>query len=214
MGQYEVTQGEYRGLMGRNPSHFSGDLNRPVEQVTWNDAVDYCAAMTTRERNAGRLPIGYGYRLPTEAEWEYASRAGTTTAYYYGNALRSGMANFNGHYEYPPCPNSGSPYFCYNLSGGYQGTTTSVGSYAPNAWGLYDMPGNVGEWCQDWYSTYLPGGSVTDPQGPSGGFSRVFRGGSWRENAFHCRASDRIFHNPNRSDDDLGFRVVLASDRQ
>lgn len=155
MGKYEVTQGEYLAVMGSNPSYFttqdwfgnpiSPDLSRPVEQVSWNDAVAYCAALTTRERSAGRLPAGYVYQLPTEAEWEYACRAGTTTPFYYGNELRSGMANFDGRYEYPPC--GGVPLSCYNPNGILLGRTTSVGSYAPNAWGLYDMHGNVWEWC-------------------------------------------------------------------
>ena len=152
MGKYEVTQGEYLAVMWNNPSFFQGNLNLPVEQVSWNDAVAYCAALTARERNARRLPTGYVYRLPTEAEWEYACRAGTTTPFHYGNELRSGMANFDGYHEYPPC--GSSTRYCYNPSGIYPRCTTSVGSYAPNAWGLYDMHGNLWEWCQDWFGSY------------------------------------------------------------
>jgi len=208
MGKYEVTQSEYLAVMGSNPSYFQGG-NLPVERVSWNDAVAYCAALTTRERSAGWLPAGYIYRLPTEAEWEYACRAGTTTPFHYGSALRSGMANFYGYYEYPPC--GGSTWYCYNPSGTYLGRTTSVGSYAPNAWGLYDMHGNVWEWCQDWYGTY-PGGSVSDPQGAPTGSYRVFRGGSWYYygGAGICRSADRGYDSPALGYHGLGFRVVLA----
>jgi formylglycine-generating enzyme required for sulfatase activity len=100
MGKYAVTQGEYLALMGSNPSYFTGDLNRPVEQVSWIDATNYCAHLTQQEQAAGRLPVGWVYRLPTESEREYACRAGTTTAFHYGNALHAGMANFYDYYEY------------------------------------------------------------------------------------------------------------------
>ena len=213
MGKYLVTQADYLAVVGSNPSYFTAangygtDVNRPVEQVSWNDAVAYCAALTAREQAAGRLPAGWVYRLPTEAEWEYACRAGTTTPFYYGNELRSGMANFDGNYEYPPC--GGSTYYCYNPSGIYLGRTTSVGSYAPNAWGLYDMHGNVWEWCRDWYGGYL-GGSVTDPQGPSSGSYRVFRGGFWGYYASYCRSAQRYNFAPSGRSHYIGFRVVLA----
>lgn len=214
MGKYEVMQAEYLAVMGNNPSVFVAangygtDLSRPVETVSWYDAVAYCAALTARERSAGRLPAGYAYRLPTEAEWEYSCRAGTTTPFHYGSALRSGMANFYGYDEYPPCGDS--TYYCYNASGISLHRTTSVGSYAPNAWGLYDMHGNVWEWCQDWYGAY-PGGSVSDPQGPASGSSRVSRGGGWYEHAFNCRSAFRnYYYSPLGRYYNLGFRVVLA----
>jgi len=208
MGKYEVTQGEYLAVMGSNPSSFTGDLSRPVERVSWHDAVAYCAALTARERGAGRLPAGNGYRLPTEAEWEYACRAGTTTPFHYGSALRSVMANFYGYYEYPPC--GGEIDWCYNASGTDLGRTTSVGSYAPNVWGLYDMHGNVWEWCQDWWSGSLPGGSVTDPQGSPTGSGRVIRGGSWYNSASYCRSALRYNYYPTYRNYVVGFRVVLA----
>ena len=204
IGKFAVTQGEYLAVMGTNPSYFPGDLSRPVEQVTWYDATNYCAQLTARERSAGRLPAGYVYRLPTESEWEYACRAGTTTPFHYGNELRSGMANFYGYYEY----RVGNPSY-YNALGIYLGRTTSVGSYAPNAWGLYDMHGNVWEWCQDWYGPY-PGGAVSDPQGAPAGSSRVIRGGDWFYYANFCRSARRNFYDPTSRYRYFGFRVVLA----
>jgi sulfatase modifying factor 1 len=217
MGKYEVTQGEYLAVMGSNPSYFQTedlhgnpippDLSRPVEQVTWYDAVSYCTALTARERSAGRLPAGYVYRLPTESEWECACRAGTTTPFHYGGALRSGMANFYGYYEYPPC--GGSTWYCPHPGGTYLRRTTSVGGYAPNAWGLYDMHGNVWEWCQDWYGPY-PSGSVSDPQGAPAGSSRVVRGGGWNFGALYCRSAQRRDDRPTDRYNFIGFRVVLA----
>ncbi len=208
MGRFEVTQAEYLAVMGSNPSYFTGDLSRPVEQVTWYDATNYCAQLTARERSAGRLPAGYVYRLPTESEWEYACRAGTTPPFHYGNELRSGMANFFGFCEYPPYGDDLS--CCYNPSGAYLVRTTSVGSYAPNAWGLYDMHGNVWEWCQDLYGTY-PSGSVSDPQGAPSGSDRVLRGGGWLTYAYGCRSAQRGYIHSTYRDSDIGFRVVLAS---
>ena len=208
MGRYEVTQGEYLAVMGNNPSGFTGDLNRPVERVTWPEAVAYGEALTARERNAGRLPAGYVYRLPTEAEWEYACRAGTTTPFHYGSALQSGMANFYGRCEYPPC--GGDAFCCINPSGTNLERTTAVGSYVPNAWGLYDMHGNVWEWCSDWYSGNLPGGSVTDPQGPATGSRRVIRSGSWYNYPSYCRSAYRYEGFPTGRSNFQGFRVVLA----
>ena len=193
-----------------NPSYFQGGTS-PVEQVSWFEAAAYCAALTAHERAAGRLPAGCVYRLPTEAEWEYACRAGTTTPFHFGNELRSGMVNFHGRYEYPPC--GASSLYCFNPSGTFLGTTTPVGSYAPNAWGLYDLHGNVWEWCQDWYASSLPGGTVTDPTGPASGSDRAFRGGDWRDYGRACRSANRYGFNPTLRFYFIGFRVVLAEDR-
>ncbi|MBI4662918.1 MAG: SUMF1/EgtB/PvdO family nonheme iron enzyme [Verrucomicrobia bacterium] len=217
MSKYEVTQKEYLAVMGSNPSYFTTkdwngnpinpDLNRPVEQVSWKDAMNYCAKVTASEQAAGRLPAGWVYRLPTEAEWEYACRAGTSTAFHYGPALRGGMANFYSYWEYDASVGS------ISLSDAptYLGRTTTVGSYAPNAFGLYDMHGNVWEWCLDryWYGSY-PSGSVTDPRGPSTGSFRVIRGGSWFHYARYCRSAYRRHNSPDGGYRNLGFRPVLA----
>src|SRR5437667_10903877 len=178
MEKFSVTQGDYVAVVGSNPSFFNGvqtnypagdygtNLNRPVEQVRWYDATNYCGLRTQQERAAGLIPTNYVYRLPTESEWEYADRAGTTTAFYLGSGLYSGEANFDGQYEYDA---SVGPI--YNASGIWLQQTTAVASYAANPWRLYDMIGDVFEWCRDWYGPY-PAGSVTDPQGAVTGSGR------------------------------------------
>ena len=192
LGRYEVTQGEYLSVIGSNPSSFTGDTNRPVEMVSWNDATNYCAQLTARERLAGRLPAGWAYRLPTEAEWEYASRAGSTNRFSYG--------------EDPGYAQLGN-YAWYGANSG--DTTHAVGGKLPNRWGLYDMSGNVWEWCSDWYGNYT-GGSVTDPQGSGSGSYRVVRGGSWNSLGGHCRSAYRHSSIPSGRYGNFGFRVVLA----
>jgi formylglycine-generating enzyme required for sulfatase activity len=180
----EVTQGQWEALMGSNPSNFKG-ADLPVEQVSWTEAMEFCRKLTERERAAGRLPEGYAYTLPTEAQWEYACRAGTTGNY-------AGDLNSMGWYAH----NSGN-------------MTHHVGQKQANAWGLFDMHGNVWEWCLDWYSIY-PGGSVTDPIGPSSGTNRVNRGGSWSYTALSCRSATRSWYAPGTRLNTLGFRVALA----
>ena len=178
-----------------------------METVSWSDEMNYCGQLTQQEQAAGRLPGGWVYRLPTESEWEYACRAGTTTAFHYGNALRNGMANFYTYCEY----DAGVGSIITNTTGiGYLGRTTAVGSYQPNAWGLYDMHGNVWEWCRDWYGTY-PTGSVSDPQGPdSGSICVLLGGGGWRTHGRYCRSAYRYYFYPSDRYTDIGFRVVLA----
>lgn len=209
MGKYLVTQADYQTLIGSNVSFFTTNqgyaqnLNLPVEQISWNDATNYCGRLTQQEMLAGRLQTGWAYRLPTESEWEYACRAGTKTAFYYGNTLQSGKANFDGRYEYDS--NLGT----INNSTGINLTqTTVVGSYEANAWGLSDMCGNVLEWCSDWYGSY-PDGNTTDPQGAATGSYHIVRGGGFGYQGVYCRSAQRGvaagFVNY------LGFRVVLAS---
>jgi len=193
MAKYPVTQQEYETLIGNNPSFFSGDPNKPVEQVSWLDASNYCRLLTQREFGAHHIPAGYQYRLPTEAEWEYACRAGTSTRFNYGDDPGYSLL---GNYAW------------YTANSG--GWTQEVGQNPPNAWGLYDMHGNVWQWCQDWYDLH-PGGSQTDPQGPSVGTFRILRGGSWLDDPAFCRAACRISDNPTADDHNgYGFRLVLA----
>lgn len=213
MGKYEVSQGEYLAMTGSNPSWFNGvrngtnygaDLTRPVESVRWIDATNYCGLRTHRERAAGMIPTNYLYRLPTESEWEYACRAGTTTAFYLGDSLHSGQANFNGQYEYDAALGE-----IPDTNGIYLGMTTPVGSYAANGWGLCDMIGNVWEWCQDWIGPY-PSGNVTDPQGVFPLSETVIRGGSWGSSALVSRSAQRGGNPPVSRGLIIGFRVVLV----
>jgi len=196
IGKYEVTQGEYLSVMNTNPSPFPGDLSRPVTSVSWPDATNYCAKLTQRELAAGRIPAGSHYRLPTEAEWECAARAGTTTRFSYGDD--PAYASLGSHAWY--ASNSGF-------------TPHSIGQKLPNPWGLYDMEGNVVEWCQDWFGL-LPGGVQTDPTGPASSPSgrKVTRGGAFDNTQQSCRSAERSLFNagPFDTDTDLGFRVVLV----
>ncbi|MDB6033276.1 MAG: hypothetical protein JWM16_3614 [Verrucomicrobiales bacterium] len=195
MARFLVTQRNYLDVMGSNPSGFPGDLDRPVEKVPWPDATNYYAKLTERDLLAGRIPPGSHYRLPTEAEWECAARAGTSTRFYYGD---------------DPNVTSLTNHAWYSANSGF--TPRPVGQKLPNAWGLYDMAGNVWEWCQDWYGPY-PGGTATDPQGPGPNAIgwKVIRGGAWESFDLDCRSARRSFQaaSPFISDFIIGFRVVL-----
>jgi formylglycine-generating enzyme required for sulfatase activity len=184
MGIYEVTQSQYQAIMGSNPSYFKGD-NNPVEQVGWNDAVEFCRRLSQKE--------GKTYRLPTEGEWEYACRAGTQTRFSFGD-----NSSDLGDYAW------------YTSNSGYQ--THPVGQKKPNSFGLYDMHGNVWEWCQDWYDeNYYKNSPSIDPQGPDSGPYRVLRGGSWGYVIGGCRSAYRGRLTPGyqRSSNGHGFRVVM-----
>jgi formylglycine-generating enzyme required for sulfatase activity len=209
IAQSEVTQREYTALMGNNPSESQGD-DLPVENVTWFDAVRYC---NTRSEHEG-LKAAYtidgeavtwnrdadGYRLPTEAEWEYACRAGTTTPFHTGKTITDKQANIYNHYGY----NNDSSG---NAIGGYQGRTTPVNSFRPNPWGLFDTHGNVGEWCWDWYDEY-DAENRTDPAGPATGTYRVTRGGGWNDFPKHVRSAYRSATPPGNGVFNIGFRLA------
>jgi formylglycine-generating enzyme required for sulfatase activity/predicted Ser/Thr protein kinase len=187
MGKYEVTQAQWKAVMGSNPSDFKGD-NLPVENVSWNDCQEFIKRLNARRE--GR------FRLPTEAEWEYACRAGTTTPYHFGRTISTDQANYSG---------------ISDVTGKrvYRKQTTDVGSFEANAWGLCDMHGNVWEWCQDWFGDYS-GSTVTDPTGATSGTARVLRGAGWGYGPLTCRSAYRGSGPPdNRSWDD-GFRVVVV----
>ncbi len=186
LGATDVTQGQYEAVMGENPSDFKSlGRDAPVEQISWNQAVAFCQKLTERERAAGRLPAGYKFTLPTEAQWEYACRAGTTEAY-----------------AGPP-----ADLAWYDKNSG--GTTHPVATKQPNDWGLYDMTGNVYQWCLDWYGKY-PGGSVEDWGGPATGQKHVLRGGSWYYGETYCRSAYRDY-DPGFVGNILGFRVALVA---
>jgi formylglycine-generating enzyme required for sulfatase activity len=202
MSRNETTQREYTLVVGTNPSQFGGDPERPVEQVSWFDATNFCARLTAQESNAGRLPAGYAYRLPTEAEWEYACRAGSTDRFDFGNDHSEGRF---GAMEGRGLNLAEHAWFSENSDS----VTHAARSKEPSRWGLYDLHGNVAEWCLDWYGAY-PGGSITDPRGAVAGSCRVVRGGSWVLAGKNCRAASRARYPPDRRSCTLGFRPVLA----
>jgi formylglycine-generating enzyme required for sulfatase activity len=183
MGKYEVTQGQFEAVMGRNQGYFKGDIRRPVENVSWYDAQSFCEKLSVKH--------GVRARLPYEAEWEYACRAGSAMQYYWGD-------NMDGNY----C-------WCGNNSGN---TTHSVGGKRPNAFGLYDMSGNVWEWCMDWYDEdYYRNSPEVNLRGPSTGQYRVLRGGSWYDDENSIRSAYRGIGNPGGRSGCGGFRVVVSA---
>jgi formylglycine-generating enzyme required for sulfatase activity len=227
MGVYEVTQGEFEQVMGKAwmkanyvTAHFNeangGGPDYPMDNVLWRHAVEFCTKLSElpAEKEAGRR-----YRLPTEAEWEYACRAGTTTAFHYGDTLSSSQANCNGNFPYGGAE-----------KGPYLRKTTKVGSYKPNAFGLYDMHGNVAEWCSDWYDKdYYRNSPKEDPKGPAKGvlptgyknrgtpgegeFYRVIRGGCWLDDARGCRSAYRYRAMATDGYRLIGLRVVCEVEK-
>ncbi len=193
LGRYEVTQRQWEAVMGENPSRFSDcEPECPVERVSWEDCRAFIDKLNAR---AGSML----YRLPTEAEWEYACRAGTTTRFSNGDScLSADEANYDGHYPIAGCPR-----------GPYRKRPLPVGSFAPNPWGLFDMHGNVAEWCLDWYAEdYYSRSPREDPEGPEAGRFRCVRGGAWYSYANMCRSAARDWCAPERRHENLGFRLL------
>jgi formylglycine-generating enzyme required for sulfatase activity len=208
-GTYEVTQDQYQAVMGENPSMFGKNTpdqgRHPVEMISWMKAREFTQKLTERERTAKRLPDGYEYRLPTRAEWEYLARAGTTTPFNFGDTADPTKGNFKGAY---PVQSGISVASQNNFTG-----TKAVGSYAPNAWGLYDIHGNVSEWVLDAYKSRLPGEAITAPGLQAGDATarREYRGGGWSDYASDCRSAWRdLSVLPDTVSSAIGLRVVLA----
>ena len=190
LGQYEVTQAQYEAVMtgntdglNANPSNWPNNPDRPVEKVSWYDIQKFLTRLNAQE--AGNIPAGWAYVLPTEAQWEYACRAGTTTAYSWGDSITTSNANYS--------------------DSGYS-QTRDVGLYSANPWGFFDMHGNVWEWTADWYAAYSSG-AQTDPEGPATGSYRVYRGGSWVFTGTYLRSASRNYDDPGPRNLHIGFRV-------
>jgi formylglycine-generating enzyme required for sulfatase activity len=188
----QVTQGQWESVMGNNPSHFKdGGPNCPVEMVSWEDTQAFISKLNQQEGTDK-------YCLPTEAEWEYACRAGTDGPFYFGRCLSTDQANYDGNRPLGDCP-----------KGEFREKTTPVGNFECNKYGLYDMHGNVLEFCQDWYDNYTTS-PVTDPTGPENGATRVLRGGSWISHAGYCRSAYRFRFWPGFRHRNTGFRLVFS----
>jgi formylglycine-generating enzyme required for sulfatase activity len=206
MDQFEVTQGDWKRVIGRLPGNVSnaeGD-DFPVHSVNYPEAEEFCRKLTEMAHAAGELLQEWEFRLPTEAQWEYACRAGTTTATAFGDKLSSKQTNFAGKSHNT------------DEQGPSLKHAVKVGSYPPNAWGLYDMHGNAFEWCRDWYHAKLPGGNDPDlsaVQGTinrDGTYSRVRRGGAWNDDGMYCRSAFWLRYEPERRSDHIGFRVAVV----
>ncbi|MEA1947516.1 MAG: formylglycine-generating enzyme family protein [Thermodesulfobacteriota bacterium] len=182
MGKYEVTQSQWSEIMNNNPSEFKDDI-RPVERVSWNDVQEFIHKLNNKEETNK-------YRLPTEAEWEYAARADTESAYCFSSDIKVL-----------------SQYAWYRINSA--GKTHPIGQLKPNAWGLYDVHGNVHEWCQDWFDrNYYSQSPSNSPLGPSSGLAKVSRGGDWGNEDWYCRSASRSLSSPDRRSNRLGFRLV------
>jgi len=219
LSPYEVTQNEYQELMGENPSSFTGE-DLPVENISWLEAVTYCNALSEKE---GRTPAyaiegetvvwnraADGYRLPTEAEWEYACRAGTETPFNTQNSISAEEANYYGHYPYQIEENYFSQGNLSTQPGQYREATIAVGSFSPNAWGLYDMHGNVSEWVWDYYGEYDTA-AQTDPTGPETGAAHIYRGGGWNDFAKNMRSAYRAAMPAGKASFNIGFRLAVGA---
>ncbi|MGH9756001.1 MAG: SUMF1/EgtB/PvdO family nonheme iron enzyme [Blastocatellia bacterium] len=194
IGRFEVTQAQWRAVMGDNLNPYFKGANLPIEKVSWEDAIEFCRRLSRR--------TGREYRLPTEAEWEYAARAGARTPFAFGETITPEIVNYNGNIPYGNAP-----------KGEYRQRTIPVGSLGvANAFGLFDMHGNVWEWCEDWYGPYDPN-QLDNPKGPVSGSTRVLRGGSWATFGGGCRSANRLYLAPSTRVFDLGFRVVCVSAR-
>jgi formylglycine-generating enzyme required for sulfatase activity/uncharacterized caspase-like protein len=193
MGKYEITQEQYQAIMGTNPSNFKGE-KRPVEKVSWNDAVEFCEKLSQK--------TGRTYRLPSEAEWEYACRAGTTTPFYFGETITPDLVNYHGNYPYGSAP-----------KGKYREETTNVGIFPPNSFGLYDMCGNIWEWCEDVYNDSYEGAPIDGSAWLTGSDNnkKLLRGGGWNYNAWFCRSAYRNRYARAYRILNVGFRVVAVA---
>ncbi len=201
MAKYETTQGQWKRVAGKLPGPLTAELpagdDLPVGNVNFAEAEAFCRKLTELGHKSGDLPTDWEFRLPTEAQWEYACRAGTTTATAFGDKLSSKQANFQGK------PYNGAE------PGPSLGRAAPVGSYPANAWGLHDMHGNTFEWCRDWYHPRLPGGVDPDLHDVPAK-SRVRRGGAWTDDGWPCRSAFRLRFEPDRRYDHIGFRAAAV----
>jgi formylglycine-generating enzyme required for sulfatase activity len=191
MGVFLVTQAQWKKVMGKNPSRFQGDT-LPVEQVSWHECNEFC-------KKASKMD-GKPYHLPSESEWEYACRANTVTAFHFGETISTDQGNFDGNYVYG-----------IGKKGTNRQKSTPVDAFPPNDWGLFDMHGNLWEWCGDWYGIYPTEDSV-DYQGPIMGAERVIRGGAWNQIPKRCRSAYRERSDPRKGRKDVGFRLCFSEE--
>lgn len=189
LGTFTVTQEEWQAVMGKNPSHFKGEENLPVESVSWDDCHEFIRTLREKDKKA--------YRLPTEAEWEYACRAGTSSPFYFGETISTEQANYDGERVYGN-----------GKKGISRQKTMPVGSFPANAWGLHDMHGNIWQWCQDRFNNYSQEDQV-DPQGPNAGMYCVLRGGCWLDSPLMARSACRIGISPDHRANYFGLRLCF-----